>query len=516
MTCCPRPRRVPGPVDKVLPGNVRLRHLPGEICLSCRDVVAPPVQASAQLDGQIRACLAGGAPAMTVLTVRPGAGQLGRGRERVPADETSCPPCPNCAEHTEPAVLDVGLGEHAGLVLEGATGSVCWSCGTVVVPAEGRELRERLRTADLGDAGTYVPSLLYDTPGHPTSLQLEVTTRCNLRCAYCSNRLLSRRDDVPFDRITAWLDQVDLRQVDDVDFTGLGEPSLHRDLPRIIGEVRSRGDPAEIRMVSNGVALTERRFGPLCDAGLTSISISVDSLDPERFARSRSGADLDRVLRNVDALVAYRDRHHLARLRIKLKAVLLDQPYGDAEALLEYSAQRGLDMPHFSSLDSRGAARATYDQPWLHDNWSSEGSPVFLTWAHARWAELGPHPEPPAARRPPGDAHRLGGVRHPLLRPAAEVCRWAVDAAFIAATGGALSCCEQMIDVPRIEWGTLRTTPLADLWTGPLLWGYRLPLSLGVTPTPCVGCSWAPRDPAATPITGAAADRRTGPTSRST
>ena len=72
-----------------------------------------------------------------------------------------------------------------------------------------------------------------------------------------------------------------------------------------------------------------------------------------------------------------------------------------------------------------------------------------------------------------------------------------------------------MIDVPRVEWGTLRTTPLADLWTGPLLWGYRLPLSLGVAPAPCVGCSWAPHESVAVPIT-LEAGRRTGPTSRST
>jgi organic radical activating enzyme len=516
MTCCPRPRRVPGPVDKALPRNLRLRHLPGEICLACHDVTAPPVQASSELDQEIRKCLAGTAPALTVLKVRPGTTKSRLRQETVRADTAAASqPCPNCAGATEPTVLDLALGESAGLVVEGTAGTVCWCCDTILVPAEGSELRDRLATLDLDAGGACLPSLLYDTPGHPTSLQLEVTTRCNLSCAYCSNRLLARREDVPFDRIKGWLDQVDLRHVDDVDFTGLGEPSLHRDLPRIIGEVRSHGDPTEIRMVSNGVALTEKRFGPLCDAGLTSISISVDSLDPERFARSRSEADLDRVLGNVEALVAYRDRHHLDHLRIKLKAVLLDQPYADAEPLLEYSARLGLDMPHFSCLDSRGSAKAMYDQPWLHDDWSSEGSPVFLTWARARWAELGPHREPPPAHLPPTLAQRTGGVTHPLLRPPADVCRWAVDAAFIAASGGALSCCEQMIDVPRVEWGTLRTMRLADLWTGPLLWGYRLPLTLGVTPAPCVGCSWAPRDREASRVT-VEADPRTGPTNRST
>ena len=516
MSCCTRPHRVPGPVDKVLPGNLRLRHLPGEICIACHDAEAPHVQVSPQLDEDIRKCLAGIAPALTVLKVRPGADQVLQDELTIWGNRTAASPlrCPVCVGCIEPAFLDVAFGDHAGLVVEDTAGAVCWACDIVVVPTGGKELRERLATLDIGAAGPYLPSLLYDTPGHPTSLQLEVTTRCNLRCAYCSNRLLTQREDVPFDRIKGWLDQVDLRRVDDVDFTGLGEASLHRELPRIIEEVRTRGDPRDIRMVSNGVALTEKRFAPLCDAGLTSISISVDSLDPERFARSRSAADLNRVLTNVEALVAYRERHHLDHLRIKLKAVVFDHPYSQAEPLLQYSARLGLEMPHFSCLDSRGSATAIYEEQWLRDDWSSQGSPTFLDWARARREELSPYEERPPARRSPTLPQRAGGIYHPVLRPPADVCRWAIDAAFIAASGGLLSCCEQMIDFPRVQWGTLSTTSLADLWTGPLLWGYRLPLTLGLPPTPCVGCSWAPRGQPALPVT-VATGPRTGPTSPS-
>lgn len=486
MPCCPHPSLVASPVDKLLPaGGLRLRHLPGQVCLTCHDVQAPSVRASSELKCAVSSCLAGTAPALVALKVWPRSAEQGQA--------VTGASCPGCGRPSEPAVLDVALGEHAGLAIEHLAGFFCWICGTGTVPNDGLELRERLKRLDTGADGVLMPSLLYDTPSHPSALQLEVTTRCNLRCAYCSNRTLARRDDVPVARVREWLDRVDMRQIDDIDFTGLGEPSLHRDLPAIVREVKARGDPSHIRMVSNGVALTRKRFEPLCEAGLTSVSFSVDSLDPVRFARSRSAAVLHQVLDNIEALVAYRDSNGLNQLRIKLKAVLVENAYAEAERLLEYSTRLGLDMPHFSRLDRRDQAATLYDEGWLHNDWDGEDSAVFLAWAHARWEELGPHPDTESHQTMPTLAQRAGGMRHALLRPPADVCRWAVDAAFVAATGNALSCCEQMIDVPRLEWGTLREATLADLWTGPLLWGYRLPLTVGVTPSRCVGCSWAPR-----------------------
>jgi hypothetical protein len=67
-----------------------------------------------------------------------------------------------------------------------------------------------------------------------------------------------------------------------------------------------------------------------------------------------------------------------------------------------------------------------------------------------------------------------------------------VDAAFLASSGGCLSCCKQMIDLPRQPFGSLEDGSLRDLWAGDLLWGYRLPLSLGLLPRGCVGCPKAP------------------------
>ena len=352
-------------------------------------------------------------------------------------------------------------------------------------------LKQRLLKLDQASEGAFIPSFHYDTLQHPRSVQIEITTLCNLKCEYCTHRHLPEKANLPLSRFCEILDRIDMSQVDNLDFTGLGEPLLHPDLPEMIRLARLRAIPTHIRVVSNG---TVSRFERLCDAGITSIAFSIDSLDPAKFARNRGGCDLQTVLDNLEKLVSYREKGGLDHLSIKIKSVLVDEPYGEAERLMAYSAKLGLEMPHFSCLDSRDAAQQSYGQRLLDSNWAQDGAVTFSIWANARWRELAPQPALERSHPKPTQAERAAGFMNPILSPPPSLCRWAVDAAFISSTGECLSCCEQMIDIPRRLWGSLASFSLGELWTNELFWGYRLPLSLNCIPIGCVGCSWAPAD----------------------
>ncbi|HLJ14968.1 MAG TPA: radical SAM protein [Bryobacteraceae bacterium] len=401
--------------------------------------------------------------------------------------------CSVCGNAQIEARLDIALGENQGLVVEALPGSWCWNCRSGTLPDFGAQLRDRLRRFDsIGSEGDVSPSLLYETPSHPASVQFEVTTRCNLRCSYCTHRYLDDKSDVPLPRFMRLLDRIDFDQVDNVDFTGLGEASLHPDLPIMMREIKRRGRPSHIRIVTNGVSITPKRFQALCEAGVTSIAFSIDSLDPGRFAVQRGGAKLSIVLGNLRLLTEYRRKEKLSGLQIKIKSVLIGDPYGEAERLLRFSAELGIDMPHFSCLDTREAVRPRYTESWMQQTWNTDSSALFLLWAERRWAELtGSQPE--SQYRGPTPAEQVAGYLNPALIPR-ELCRWAVDAAFIAGTGRCLSCCEQMIDIPRAEYGSLDDKPLSTLWSEDLFWGVRLPLSLGLLPRGCVGCPRAPAE----------------------
>jgi hypothetical protein len=482
---------VPAPVDLVFRrAGVRLRHIPGRVDLASRAAAAPPVEPIESLAEDIQAALSGTRPRLTILKAEPVANQ---DQGAVPAR-----PCPGCAGQMAPALLDCALGDAAGLVVERVAGYWCWPCRTATIPEEGTELRRRLLIWQSERTGTPVPSFVYDTPPHPRSLQFEVTTRCNLRCGYCSHRHLPEKRDQSLDDFQRMLGRINFTGVENVDFTGLGEAPLHRALPAMIAEIRARAARAEIRIVSNGTALRPDRFIPLIEAGATSIAVSIDSLDHARFARRRRGARLDSVLANIDAMLRFRDERGLDRPRIKVKAVLTDDVYQEADSLLVYSARAGLDMPHFSTLDRRAVAASGYDAEWRAAA-LDEARPTaaFDLWTIGRWFELtGRRPGPEAT---PSDEALVAampgaGFRHPQLEQQRSVCRWAVDACFIALDGSLLSCCETMIDRPRHAFADLAQAPLAELWTGELLWGYRLPLALGMLPMGCVGCAQAPSD----------------------
>jgi uncharacterized radical SAM superfamily Fe-S cluster-containing enzyme len=262
--------RLAAPVDRILPDlGLRLRRLPGEVCLASRRAYAPLVEPTPALYAEMVRCLDGDPGGLSVT--------------RVSAADLQADPPPACAQCGAPSSavrLDLGLGENTGLVLEGLPGSWCWSCGNGVARNAQEEVARRLAGFDPAAAGEVVPSLLYETPGHPKSLQIEISTRCNLTCPYCSHRELPEKRNLSLERFGALLDRVDLRQVDNFDFTGLGEPLLNRELPAMVGEVHRRNPAARIRVVTNGTLLAPRLYEPLCESGITSIAVSIDSLEP--------------------------------------------------------------------------------------------------------------------------------------------------------------------------------------------------------------------------------------------
>lgn len=122
-------------------------------------------------------------------------------------------------------------------------------------------------------------------------LRISVTDRCNLRCRYCMPRevygpafpFLPRPEILSFEEI-ARLARVFARLgVGKVRLTG-GEPLLRRELERLVEMLARIEGIEEIAMTTNGVLLADRARA-LADAGLTRVTVSLDSLEDEVLAR---------------------------------------------------------------------------------------------------------------------------------------------------------------------------------------------------------------------------------------
>lgn len=109
----------------------------------------------------------------------------------------------------------------------------------------------------------------------------ECTLRCNLACSHCGSDCISASEvpDMPVERFLGVLER--LRETHDpkdvlIVVTG-GEPLVRADLETCGAAFRDRGHPWG--MVTNGWAMTEDRWKALVDAGLRSLTVSLDGLE---------------------------------------------------------------------------------------------------------------------------------------------------------------------------------------------------------------------------------------------
>src|SRR6266849_5906367 len=117
------------------------------------------------------------------------------------------------------------------------------------------------------------------------NLRLSVTDRCNLRCQYCMPEeeytWLPREDLLTFEEISTLADVFTTLGVEKVRLTG-GEPLLRRDLPTLVRLLARNPRLQDLALTTNGVLLAEQAQA-LYDAGLHRITVSLDTLKPERF-----------------------------------------------------------------------------------------------------------------------------------------------------------------------------------------------------------------------------------------
>ncbi|HEX7879852.1 MAG TPA: GTP 3',8-cyclase MoaA, partial [Candidatus Eisenbacteria bacterium] len=135
------------------------------------------------------------------------------------------------------------------------------------------------------------------------NLRLSVTDRCNLRCFYCMPEdnpdympraeLLSFEEIVRIVRVAAGLGVTKLR------LTG-GEPLVRRGIADLVGMLARIDGIREVAMTTNGLLLANLAE-PLRAAGLSRLTVHLDSLDRERFRQMVRRDALDQVLAGIEA-----------------------------------------------------------------------------------------------------------------------------------------------------------------------------------------------------------------------
>lgn len=180
-------------------------------------------------------------------------------------------------------------------------------------------------------------------------LRISITERCNLRCTYCMPEEgipLTPEDRLPsVDELMEIVSVFKEMGVDKIRLTG-GEPMARKELPEILDRLCEMGF-RDLNITTNGVFL-DRFIDKFKGVGLTSINVSLDTLDPEKFATVTRRDRFDKVMMNIKKGMD-------EGLRIKINTVLLkDFNEDEIKPMLEWSKTTSIHVRFIEFMPFNG------------------------------------------------------------------------------------------------------------------------------------------------------------------
>lgn len=201
---------------------------------------------------------------------------------------------------------------------------------------------------------------LIDRYGRPlTNLRIMVTGRCNFSCFFCHMEGYREQE---LEEKELRLDEIELiaeaaRRLDIRAFklTG-GEPTLRRDLARIVSILKSRGK-AYVSITTNG-SLIHHHMPGLADAGVDHVNVSLHSLSASKFKAITGSNMLERVLSNLKLLHDY-------GIPVKINFVILrGLNENDITGVIDLAAKMGASV-QFIELHPVGKAARRFNEHYL-------------------------------------------------------------------------------------------------------------------------------------------------------
>ena len=271
-----------------------------------------------------------------------------------------------------------------------------------------------------------VPRPLVDSFGRVhRDLRISVTDRCNFRCTYCmpeeGMEWLPREEVLTFEeleRVARLLSEV--HGIRSIRLTG-GEPTVRAHLPVLVAKLATL--PVDLSLTTNGATLRSVARD-LADAGLRRVNVSLDTLQPDRFAALTRRDQLDDVLAGIDAAL------DAGLTPVKLNVVVVRGVNDDeVVALARYGRDRGVTVRFIEWMPLDGGDAWSDEQVVTQAEILEQIAAAFPLEEIARGSE-------PAERFRYLDGQGEVGVIPSVTRPFCEQC----DRIRLTADGQLRSC----------------------------------------------------------------------------
>lgn len=319
------------------------------------------------------------------------------------------------------------------------------------------------------EASTSHPLVLPGEGDSPLEwVQFPVTQYCNLSCPMCSRQRSDAfvNGHVPEDVTRAVLEAAP--SIHYLGLQGLGEPMLHPGLQGIVERFRQRmPTQGRIAITTNGTLLTDDLASGLFDAGVNTVTFSVDGASPESYEMRRTGARFDSVCRNIAEATSRARR--TGRKDLWLGANMVVDPGNMIEIpeFVQLASRLGLSTVCFFRGREYPSMRITDLDPGLfaqvEEEASTLGKKLGVAVRFAR-AKTGTLPECPFM---------------------CGVYLW---------LSGEVAPCHRM-EPPGYPWptrlfGNVRNEPLLSIWNRPEFRAFRKGVTSGRLPLECQDCTF--------------------------
>jgi cyclic pyranopterin phosphate synthase len=186
-------------------------------------------------------------------------------------------------------------------------------------------------------------------------VRVSVTDRCDLRCAYCLPKGFRGFEEpdhwLTFDEIERVMHAFTDLGVRRIRLTG-GEPLSRGKLPELAGRLARLPGLEDLSLSTNATRLAKLAV-PLRQAGVSRLNVSLDSLDPARFAEITGGGELARVLDGLAAAKAA----GFAPIKINM-VVMKDVNEGEIGAMVRFCIEQGFTLRFIETMPVGATGRA--------------------------------------------------------------------------------------------------------------------------------------------------------------
>ncbi len=205
--------------------------------------------------------------------------------------------------------------------------------------------------------------MLYDNHGRLINyVRLAVTDRCNLRCFYCMPeegiQFAPKKDILSFEEMIRLVTVLSEMGISKVRLTG-GEPFVRRDIMNLIEQMAALEGIKKIALTTNGT-LTAPHVKEFKNLKISSVNLSLDSLDPKRFFEVTRRDEFDKVMNTMEELLKH-------GIDTKINCVVIQgQNDQDILSMVELARHEPLSIRFIEEMPFNGTGQHYKDWTWDH------------------------------------------------------------------------------------------------------------------------------------------------------